>query len=78
MLMSQREKTAAVIFRVFGCCLFLIQAFDAASCAVMDVLRGRLYILDLTPYFFYAAAGVALFALSKPLARLVVRGIGYD
>jgi hypothetical protein len=81
--MSQREKTAVVIFRAFGCCVFLLRVFDAAGSLASNVLcRSSIFdpgiIFNLIPFSFYAAAGVVLFALSKPLARLVVRGIGYD
>ncbi len=77
--MSHYEKIAVVIIRVAGCCL-AIYALVAAFYSVLISFPKSVELASAGVYssIFYLLVGVALFVLSRPLARLTVRSIGNE
>lgn len=73
--MSHYEKLAVVIFRVLGCGIAVFGLFGVGSTALMgmqsDPVLSGFYNVYFYTYGSYGLAGVALIALSKPLAALI-------
>jgi hypothetical protein len=75
--MNHYEKLAVVIFRVLGCSVLFLGLFGVASTVIGMLKSGETYAAFYAVYFYtygaYGLAGLALFALSKPLAVLIAR-----
>ena len=73
--MNHYEKLAIVIFRVLGCSVAVLGLFGLASTLIMgmqyDASLAAFYRVYFYTYGAYGVAGLALFALSKPLATLI-------
>ena len=77
--MSSYEKLAILTFRVLGCCVSLYALMTMAYNAIIFLIYHEdAFLLGLSTGFAYAIIGVALFALSKPLAALITRSLESD
>ena len=82
--MSHYGKNAAVIFRVIGCCLIIWSLIAVGyiviyALLISDEKTPRDYAASgLLSSITYTIVGVVLYALSKPLAALITRGLRDD
>jgi hypothetical protein len=74
--MSHYEKIAVVIIRAAGCCVAVYSLIGIPYNLLGLLLYHRdTVIAGMVSSFTYLIVGVVLFALSKPLASLIVKGI---
>lgn len=72
--MSHYEKLAVVIIRVIGCCVSIYAMIGMVYNALAFRFAHAEYaIVGIYSSFTYALVGVALFALSRPLAAFIAR-----
>ncbi len=79
--MSHYGKIAAVLFRVAGCCVTiysLVALFYniAYSIYISNEHTPRGFVAgNILSNIIYFPAGIVLYVLSKPLAKLITRGL---
>jgi hypothetical protein len=77
--MSHYQKIAVVIIRAVGCCVAVYSLIGILyNLSSLLVYHRDTVIAGVVSSFTYLIVGVALFALSKPLASLIARGLPRD
>jgi hypothetical protein len=68
---------AAILFRILGLSYFVYAIFYAPYLLFIASYNGT-FIVSVLGVLTYVAAGVCLLLFSKPLAALVVKGLGLN
>lgn len=77
--MSHYEKIAFVIVRAAGCCLIVYSLIAVVYVLILALARlDRAPLSSLLTCLPYLLIGVALFALARSLAALILKGVPND